>query len=79
LTQIAKDANIVKDMWGKHTYISKVVDKDKDSTPSEIRRLLQVAQVHTNYQCSMIQEDHVGVTDLNALAELYQNGVSTPL
>jgi hypothetical protein len=27
----------------------------------------------------MILEDLVGIIDLNALAELYQNGVSTPL
>jgi hypothetical protein len=77
LAQIVKEANIVKDICGKHTHISKVVDKD--STPSEIRRLSRVPQVHTNYQCSMILEALVGITDLNALAELYQNGISTPL
>jgi hypothetical protein len=77
LAQIAKEANIVKDIWDKHTHICKVVDKD--STPSKIRGLLRVAQVHTNYQCSMILEDLVRITDLNASAELYQPGVSTPL
>ncbi len=77
LAQIAKNSNLVKDVWGKHTYISKVVDKD--STPSKIRRLLCVAQLHTNYQCLMILGELVGITDLNMLAELYQPGVSTPL
>ena len=38
LTQIAKEANIVKSMWGKHAHISEVVDKD--SSPSEIKRLM---------------------------------------
>ncbi len=76
LAQIAKEVNIVKDVWGKHAHISKVVDKD--STPSKIRRLLRVAQVHTNYKCSMILEDLVGITELNASAELYQPGISTP-
>jgi hypothetical protein len=68
LDQIAMEANIVKDIWGKHAHTSKVVDND--STPSKIRRLSCVAQVHFNYQCSMILEDLVGITDLNALAEL---------
>ncbi len=79
MAQIAKE-DIVKDIWGKHTHISEVVDKD--STLSKIRRLLCVAQVHTNYQCLMILEDLVGITDLNVSAELYQlyqPGVSTPL
>ncbi len=52
LAQIAKEANIAKDIWGKHAHISKVVDKD--SIPSKIRRCSGVAQVHTNYQCLMI-------------------------
>ncbi len=77
LAQIAKEANIVKDIWGKHANISKVVDKD--SIPSKIRRLLRVAQVHTNYQCLMILENLVGITDLNGLAELFQPSTSTPL
>jgi hypothetical protein len=47
LTQLAKESNLVTKMWGKHTHISKVVDKD--STPSEIKRLIKVAQSHTNY------------------------------
>ncbi len=34
LVQIAKEANIVKDIWGKHALISKVVDTD--SNPSKI-------------------------------------------
>ena len=41
LAQIAKDANILKSMWGQHTHISEVVDKD--SLPSEIKRLMRVA------------------------------------
>ncbi len=77
LTQLAKESNIVKEMWGKHAHVSEVVDKD--STPSKIKRLSQVSQVHCNYQCSMLLEDLVGITDLNAAANLYQNGVPTPL
>ena len=64
-------------MWGKHAHVSKVMDKD--SSPSEIRRLMRVSQVHTNYQCPMLLEDLVGITDLNASADLYQSSTSAPL
>jgi hypothetical protein len=77
LTQFGKEHNIVKEMWGKHAHISEVVDKD--STPSEIKRLMRVSQIHTNYQCSMLLEDLVGITDLNASADLYQASMMTPL
>jgi hypothetical protein len=77
LTQLAKESNIVKEMWGKHAHVSKVVDKD--STSSKIKCLIRVSQVHCNYQCSMLLEDLVGITDLNASTDLYQNGVPTPL
>jgi hypothetical protein len=50
LTQMAKENDLVTKMWGKHAHISEVVDKE--STPSEIKRLIKVAQSHTNYQCS---------------------------
>jgi hypothetical protein len=49
-------------MWGKHAHLSKVVVKE--STSSKIKRLIKVTQSHTNYQCSMILEDIVGITNL---------------
>jgi hypothetical protein len=77
LAQLAKDYKLVSEMWGKHTHVSKVVDKD--STPSKIERLVQVAQVHCNYQCLMILEDVVGIMNLNGQADLYKEGMSMPL
>jgi hypothetical protein len=77
LAQMAKDYKLVAEMWGKHTHISEVVDKD--STPSEIRRLARVAQVHCNYQCAMVLEDVNGITNLNGHADLYEEGMSSPL
>ncbi len=77
LTQLAKESNIVKELWGEHAHVSEVVDKD--STPGKIKCLIRVSQVYCNYQCSMLLEDLVGITDLNASADLYQNGVPTPL
>jgi hypothetical protein len=71
LTQLAKEANLVTKMWGKHAHISEVVDKD--STPSEIKRLIKVAKTHTNYQCSMILEDIVGITNLDATAPIFED------
>jgi hypothetical protein len=70
LTQLAKESDLVTKMWGKHAHISEVVDKD--STPSEIKRLIKVAQSHTNYQCSMLLEDIVGITNLNATASIFE-------
>ena len=64
-------------MWGKHAHISEVVDKD--SSPSEIKRLMRVVQVHCNYQCSMLLEDIVGISDLDKKADLIQPGISTVL
>ncbi len=58
-------------MWGKHAHVSEVVDKE--STPSEIKRLIKVAQSHTNYQCSMILEDIIGITNLNATAGIFDD------
>ncbi len=64
-------------MWGNHTHISEVVDKD--STPGEIKRLMSVAQKHTNYKCSMILEDIVGITNLGGAADYHQEGIHTTL
>jgi hypothetical protein len=68
LTQLAKEADLVTKMWGKHAHISEVVDKG--STPSEIKQLIKVAQAHTNYQCSMLLEDIVSITNLDATAPI---------
>jgi hypothetical protein len=69
LTQLAKEANLVTKIWGKHAHISEVVVKD--STPSEIKQLIKVAQTPTNYQCSMILEDIVGITNIDATAPIF--------
>ncbi len=52
LAQVAKEANFVTKMWGKHAHVSKVVVKS--STPSKIKWLIKVSQCHTtiNSQCS---------------------------
>jgi hypothetical protein len=70
LTQLAKESDLVTKMWGKHAHISEMVDKD--STPSEIKRLIKVAQSHTNYQCSMLLKDIVGITNLDATAPIFE-------
>jgi hypothetical protein len=77
LAQFAKDYKLVSKMWGKHAQVSKVVDKD--STPSEIKHLAHVAQVHCNYQCFMMLEDGASITNLNGQADLYETGMSMPL
>jgi hypothetical protein len=77
LAQFAKESNLVSEMWGKHAHVSEFVNKDL--TPSKIRHLIHVVQVHCNYQCSMILEDVVDITDLNCQAVLREVEMNTPL
>ncbi len=51
----AKEMGLVAKFWGRHAHVSEVVDKS--SSPSKIRCLVQVAQRHMSYQCSIILED----------------------
>jgi hypothetical protein len=64
LITIAKDMGIVDDWWGKHSYIGEVLKND--ASPSEINRLCSISQTHTGYQGSMIVEEIIGITMLNA-------------
>ena len=66
---MAKENDLVTKMWGKHAHVSEVVDKE--STPSEIKRLIKVTQSHTNYQCSMILEDIIRITNFDATAPIF--------
>jgi hypothetical protein len=70
LVQLAKGANFVCEMWGNHTHISEVVDTNL--SPSKIKRLMSVSQKHTNYQCSMLLEDIVGITNLEGQVKVSQ-------
>ncbi len=72
LAQVAKEANFVSKMWGKHAHVTKVVDKLL--TPSKIKCLIKVSQRHTNYQCLMLVEDVQGITDLDVPVGIYQEG-----
>jgi hypothetical protein len=38
---------------------------DKSSSPSKVRDLVQVAQCHMSYQCSMSLEDISGIVNLD--------------
>jgi hypothetical protein len=66
LMHYAKEMGLVAKFWGRHAHVSEVVDKL--SSPSKIRCLVQVAQCHTSYQCSMILEDMFGIVDLDRSA-----------
>ncbi len=68
LTHYAKECGLVEEFWGRHAHISEVVDKD--SSPSEIKRLIKVAQQHTSYQCLMILEDLDGIVYLDGMAAI---------
>ncbi len=61
----------MEEFWGRHAHISEVVDKG--SSPSEIKRLIKVAQRHTSYQCTMMLEDITGIVYLNGMAAIKDN------
>jgi hypothetical protein len=65
LMHYAKECGLVEEFWGRHTHISKVVEKG--SSPSKIKRLIKVAQRHTSYQCLMMLEDINGIVYLNGM------------
>jgi hypothetical protein len=52
LMHYAKEMGLVAKCWRCHAHVSEVVDKS--SSPGKIRCLVQVAQCHTSYHCSMI-------------------------
>jgi hypothetical protein len=62
----AKEMGLVAKFWVRHPYVSEVVDKS--SSPSKISCLVQVAQCHMSYQCSMILEDIFDILDLDGSA-----------
>jgi hypothetical protein len=68
LMHYAKEMGLVAKFWGRHAHVSEVVDTL--SSPSNIRRLVQVAQCHTSYKCLMILEDIFGTVDLDGSAAL---------
>ena len=72
-TRMAKENNLVTKMWGKHAHVSKVVDTESTPSKIKIKRLIKVAQSHTNCQCSMIFEDIIGITNRNATARIFNN------
>jgi hypothetical protein len=66
LMHYAKEMGQVAKFWGRHAHVSEVVDKS--SSPRKIRCLVQIAQPHMSYQCSMILEDISGMVDLDGSA-----------
>ncbi len=69
LIQYAKEFKLVQKMWGHHAHLSKTVDLT--SPQSDIKRLVEVAMRHTNYQCSMTLESITGITDLDGTTPMY--------
>jgi hypothetical protein len=68
LVQHAKGSRCVKYYWGKHAHLTKVTKLS--STIHEMKRQVDLAQSHTNYQVSMMAEDLVGVISLGKMAKV---------
>ncbi len=65
---MAKEYGIVEQYWGCHAHISEMTDRN--STPREAKRQVDVAQAHTNYQVSMVCKDLMGVISLDESKEI---------
>ncbi len=63
LVQCAKEYGCVAELWGNHTHLSEVTDKN--STAREAKQQVDVAQTHTNYQLSMSAEELIGIVNLD--------------
>ena len=69
LIQRAKTLGCVEEMWGYHAHLSEVTDFS--STPREAKRQVDVAQLHTNYQLSLVIEELSGIVSLDEPQEIY--------
>ncbi len=63
LIQCAKDNGCVEEFWGLHVHLSKVTYAN--STARKAKQQVDVAQLHTNYQLSMVAEELVGVVSMD--------------
>ncbi len=63
LIQMAKEYGCVKYYWGVHAHLSEVTDIN--STSTEAKCQVKVAQKHTNYDVLMTPEELVGVINLD--------------
>jgi hypothetical protein len=68
LVELAKNYKCVEDYWGIHAHLSEVTDFQ--STASEAKKQVEIAQKHTNYEVSMTAEDLVGVINLDYASEV---------
>ncbi len=55
-------------LWGKHAHLSEITDQR--STAREAKRQVDVAQMHTNYQMSMMGEELAGVICLDEATDI---------
>ncbi len=63
LIQCAKEYGCVEEFWGVHAHLSKVTDAN--STARKAKQQVDIAQLHTKYQLSMVAEELVGVVSLD--------------
>jgi hypothetical protein len=63
LIHCAKEYGCVEEFWEVHVHLSKVTDTN--SMARKAKRQVDVTQLHTNYQLSMVAEELVGVISLD--------------
>jgi hypothetical protein len=68
LVQYAKESGCMLQLWGRHAHLSEITDQR--STVREAKRQVYVAQMHTNYQMSMLGEELAGIICLDEAADI---------
>jgi hypothetical protein len=63
----AKELGCVKHYWEKYTHLTEVTDIS--STICKMKRQVNLAQSHTNYQVLMMAEDLLGVISLDEMTK----------
>ncbi len=74
LIQFVKERNLLSLFLGKQVRISEVMDNN--STPGEVKRMVECAMGHVNYQGSMTGESISGIFLLNGDVQFNKGKVS---
>jgi hypothetical protein len=69
LVQVAKDYGCVEEFWGCHAHLSELTNAE--SSTREVKRQVDIAQSHTNYQMSMTSEELEGIISLDEHVSIY--------
>ncbi len=73
--QYTKDSGCIEQIWEKHAHLTKVTDLH--SNLRETKKLVNLAQSHTNYLMSMMAEDLISVITLDKTLDIIHPASNT--